>query len=251
MLTSVSSSDLVRACQILFSPETSISLSFVKNLDPSTLKTAYRKKALETHPDRARALGVHEHVQSKRFREVKKAYEVLLPVTEKTVTLYVARSFMNRSQAKRNDTPREKPRYNPQSKMSSFYRGYVPNHPLKFGQYLYYSGIITWRHLIDAISWQRRIKPRYGQIALEWNIIDHHQIMNILIQKDQNERFGEYARRSGFISDFQHLAIIGKQKKCHRLFGEYFVLNGILTQRQLDILLIRLMRHNDTNRNRY
>lgn len=251
MLTTVTSTDLVRACQILFSPETSVSLAFVQNLDPSTLKTAYRKKALETHPDRARALGVHEQIQTKRFREVKRAYEVLLPVTEKTVTVAFPGQNRPRPQAKRAETPHEKPRYTTRNKTSSYYRGCVPNHSLRLGQYLYYSGIITWRHLIDAISWQRRVKPRYGQIALEWNILDHQQIMDILIQKENSERFGEYARRCGIITDFQHLAIIGKQNKCHRLFGEYFVLNGILTQRQLDILLIRLMQHNDTNHHRY
>lgn len=248
MLTTVSSTDLVRACQVLFSPDISFSLAFVQNLDPSTLKTAYRKKALETHPDRAQALGVHEQIQSKRFREVKKAYEVLLPVTEKTVPLPSSHHQRVRPQARHHEPPKEKPRYTSPNKMSSFYRGCVPNHSLRLGQFLYYSGIITWRHLIDAISWQRRVKPRYGQIALEWNILDRQQIMDILTQKERSERFGEYARRTGIISDFQHLAIIGKQNKCHRMFGEYFILNGILTQRQLDILLIRLIQHNETNR---
>lgn len=244
MLTPLSSTDLLRACQILFSPEKPFSVTFVKSLDPAMLKTAFRKKALETHPDRAKALGVHEHVQTRRFREVKRAYEVLLPLADKS-TLIPDVDRIRVHPAPGGPRPERKPPQRPaQTRTSSFYTGIIPGHSLKLGQYLYYSGIITWRHLIDAISWQRRIRPRYGQIAQEWNILDHQQILMILRERDFRERFGEYARRCGLISNFQHLAILGKQKMHHRLFGEYFLDHGILTQRQLEILLRRLDKHN-------
>ena len=87
MLSTLSGTDLVRACQILFSPEKSFSLSFVKSLDASILKNAFRKKALETHPDRAKALGREEDEQANLFRQVIHAYEVLLPVAEKSAAV--------------------------------------------------------------------------------------------------------------------------------------------------------------------
>ncbi|MBU1169261.1 MAG: DnaJ domain-containing protein [Proteobacteria bacterium] len=245
MLTTVSGTDLVRACQILFSPDASCSLSFVKSLDPLTLKTAFRKKALETHPDRSRALGKHEADQSRRFLEVKMAYEVLLPLAEKSVAVTEKKRATKRHP--NQDRERETRFRDARSRMSSYYRGVVPTQELKFGQFLYYSGIITWRQLIDAISFQRCIKPRYGQIAREWNIIDLHQVVLILQNKNQDERFGEYARKCGFITGFQHLAILGKQRQFHRLFGEYFVNEGILSQRQLDIAVKQAMFHNQSN----
>lgn len=245
MLTTLSSTDIVRACQILFSPEASCSLAFLNNLDTPTLKTAFRKKALETHPDRAQALGKHEADQEKRFLEVKMAYEALLPVAEKTV-VYRYQTRPRKKPQYENTTHDAMPR-KAKAKMASYYGGAIPNQRLRLGQYLYYSGIITWRHLIDAISWQRRMKPRYGQIALEWNIITLHDVVLILQEKDRQERFGEYARRRGYITGFQHLAIMGKQQMFHRPFGEYFVLHGILSQRQLDIIVKRAINHNLNN----
>jgi hypothetical protein len=245
MLTTVSSTDLAYACQILFSTDETRVLAFVKTLDLSTLKTAFRKKALETHPDRAKALGRAESDQSQRFREVKKAYELLLPVAGRKSSF--SRVTCGRQAPSPGVRPRPARPRKSTTRTSYYFRGPVPSQPMRLGQFLYYSGIITWRHLIDAISWQRRIKPRYGQIALDWEIIDLGQITQILRAKTQGERFGEYARKNGIISEFQHLAIMGKQQKFHRLFGEYFLDHGILTPRQLDIVLKRLIQHNMTH----
>jgi hypothetical protein len=246
MLTTLSSADFVRACQILFSPEIPFSPSFVSRLDPSTLKTAFRKKALETHPDRARVLGRPEADQSRLFQEVKRAYEALLPVAEKTVIVGPGAGFRMRTPGNRTrNTSKNGP---VRSSMGTYYRGVIPGQHLKLGQYLYYSGIITWRHLIDAISWQRRIKPRYGQIALEWNIITAQEVVQILQSRDHGERFGEYARRVGFVSGFQHMAIMGKQNRFHRRFGDYFVIHGLLSERQVELLVRRAMQHNEMHR---
>ncbi|GAB6096525.1 J domain-containing protein [Desulfatiferula olefinivorans] len=244
MLTTLSSADFLRACQILFSPDIPFSPSFVNTLDPSVLKTAFRKKALETHPDRARALGRAEADQSRMFQEVKRAYEALLPVAEKTVTVD-AGAGVRRGHPGAATRPRPRPGNGPvRSAAGSYYRGILPGQRLKLGQYLYYSGVITWRHLIDAISWQRRIRPRYGQIALDWNIITAHDVVQILQNRARGERFGEYARREGFVSGFQHMAIMGKQNRFHRRFGDYFVVHGLLSERQVEILVRRAMQHN-------
>ena len=43
---------LFRSCEILFGSQVSISREFLEYLQPSGLQGAYRKRALETHPDR-------------------------------------------------------------------------------------------------------------------------------------------------------------------------------------------------------
>jgi hypothetical protein len=237
MFLTASSTDLVQACQILFSPEKSCSLSFLQSLDPSTLKIAYRKKALETHPDRARVLGVEEDDQSQRFRQVKMAYEALLPVTENRM---VTDRDDTESTTRSTFTQNGKRSY----RCSSYHQGSIPNHPLKFGHFLYYSGMISWQQLIAAVMFQRRLKPRYGEIALSWNMISLDELAWVLKNRERGELIGEYFRRSGYLSGFQHLAIMGKQRQHHCLFGEYFINEGILSQRQLDIALIQVMNHN-------
>ena len=81
MLSTTSTSELITACQILFSPEGSkCSVDFIKTLKPSTLKKVYRKKALETHPDRR---GDSDSINAgELFMKVKTAYEILKPVAD-------------------------------------------------------------------------------------------------------------------------------------------------------------------------
>ncbi len=226
MLSTVSDSDLVNACQILFSPYGNIcSVDFIKSLNSSTLKKAYRKKALETHPDRCEALGVDETVLSEKFNKVKTAYEVLKPVTSES---YIT-----------------KPDKVVKNKPFGFYQGPMPGYQLLIGQFLYYSGAISWHTLIDAISWQRRQKPLYGKIAQDWGMLSYNEILVIMEHKQKGEKIGEFAMKRGYLSLFQHLAIMGKQKKTHALFGEYFIINGIYSRRQMALVVKKATRHNN------
>ncbi len=227
MLSTTSNSELVNACQILFSPEVNLcSVDFIKTLKPSTLKKVYRKKALETHPDRCNSSGLNETESGEQFRKIKSAYETLKSVAAGTTTL---------NYSKRNY---KKP-------PGDFYNGSLPFHKLLFGQFLYYSGTITWKTLMQAIVWQRRKKTVYGQIALHWEMLSTEDIAHIMQNKKFNEKFGEKNKKYGYLSIFQHLAIMGKQKTQKELFGEYFIKKGILSKRQVDNLVQKTINHND------
>ncbi len=225
MLSTVSDSDIVNACQILFSPfGNKCSVDFVKSLNTSALQKAYRRKALETHPDRCEALGVDKTVLNEKFRIVQTAYEVLKPVTSGALV----------------STPQQKNSTRPES----FFSGSIPLTRLLLGQFLYYSGAISWSTLIDAISWQRRKKPLYGRIAKDWGMLSSEDILTIVTSKKHSEKIGEYAREKGYLSLFQHLAIIGKQKKSHTLFGEYFIGKGLFSRRQMEYMVQKTCEHN-------
>ena len=56
-LADISRQDLFKACESLFGTEIDISIEFLRYLKPAGVKAAYRKKAMETHPDRAAALA--------------------------------------------------------------------------------------------------------------------------------------------------------------------------------------------------
>ena len=54
-----------------------VSVEFLRYLKPSGVKAAYRKRALETHPDRAVVVSGKPDFLEKRFKEINVAYQLL------------------------------------------------------------------------------------------------------------------------------------------------------------------------------
>jgi len=77
LLPVIAKADLFNAYNALFGPYNKISMDFLRYLEPSLLKAAYRKRALETHPDRSKAIGEIEAEMNERFIQVTLAYEKL------------------------------------------------------------------------------------------------------------------------------------------------------------------------------
>jgi hypothetical protein len=125
-----------------------------------------------------------------------------------------------------------------------FYNGNVPKRELLIGQFLYYSGFISWKTLFDAVYWQRKRRPIIGKIALDWGILSADNIKRILTERNYKEHFGEYALRNGFITRFEHLAIVGRQRKLQPPIGEYFIKQGILANTELKKMIENLKIHN-------
>lgn len=256
--TQTTSSELFEACETIFGPEVNVSIEFLEYLQPIGIKTAYRKRALETHPDRAKALGSFARDLNTEFIDVQQAYEKLLLFVETNNGSSLSTSSFNdfkTRQAPSYQSP-EKSSYassyqntrgqhkggqkkshydqrytNRRSKNhpDHFYTGSVPKGSLMIGQFLYYSGLISWRTLIEAICWQRRQRPQIGQIAIAWGLISSQDVMRILTDRTLNEKFGECALRIGYISNFEQIALIGKQRQLQRPLGEYFIESGILS----------------------
>jgi hypothetical protein len=255
--TQTTSSELFQACETIFGPEVNVSIDFIEYLQPMGIKTAYRKRALETHPDRAKVLGSFVRDLNTEFIDVQQAYEKLLLFVEtnngSTGSIQSFNHFKTRQAPSYKDP--EKPSYpntrqhkGGQNKSSHdqrhtnkkhknhpdhFYTGSVPKGPLMIGQFLYYSGLISWRTLIEAICWQRQQRPKIGQIAITWGIISSQDVIRILTDRTLNEKFGECALRIGYISNFELLALVGRQRQLQRPFGEYFITSGILSSTDL------------------
>ena len=257
--------ELLSACSTIFGQEINATLDFLHYLQLSGLKTAYRKRALETHPDRAKALGIFSDDLNKKFREVRQAYEMLLSFLEGGGKIHLKDTVFTRRPQKRNPSNhyrqrtsshndfREKAysrnksansRYWNKKARDHFFSGLIPNRELLLCQFLYYSGNISWRMFIDSIAWQRKQRPSMGKIAVDWNILTPEQILKILTERALNEKFGECALRIGLINNFQHLALLGKQKLLQRPIGEFFVQKSILTPMQIDSLVNKQILHN-------
>jgi len=227
--------DITSALRILYGQDVPHSPVFIKTLHPDQIKAVFRQRALELHPDRAVTLGKNPGEMNEAFKDVKLAYERILDLIEPTLGKAV--DAPPRTSGK-NEPPRSKTR------ADHYWEAGIPQITLLLGQYLYYSGHITFDDLISAVSWQRRQRPSFGRIARTWGYLTEKEIRFILKHRARGERIGEAALRTGFLSLFQITALIGSQTWIQKPFGEYFHAKGILEPERILSLVKSLKRHN-------
>ena len=236
--------DLLAAYELILAPPNKPDPESMRRLQLPTLKTAFRKKALETHPDRSEATGKRASELNRQFIQINTAYQTLRTAIQKN-------QF---PAAKQQDTFKDRHNISscrphaPKTGSELRYRGALPKRVLLTGQFLYYSGIISWQTLIRAVCWQRQQRPRIGEIARQWGILSTYDINNILIERawerGYNYKFADYAMHKGYITPFEHMALLGKQHRLQRPIGEYFIGKKILSPQDLNHILHKLTLHN-------
>jgi len=259
---------LFRSCEIIFGSELTISREFLDYLQRSGIKSAYRKRAMETHPDRAGQ--ENDLVQRQRhdlFHSVQEAYETLsafLDAKEKGFCL----SPPLHPAPPRSRPPRpapSKPHHSRQTKgkaestsgfqnsssqppvfwdTESLYQGPLPNRRLLLGHFLYYSGLINWRTIIQALIWQRTERPRLGEIGRRFGLLSEADVRQILGNRPILQPFGQTALELGLLSQPQLQMLIAHQKRLQKKFGEFFLEKQILQPHELRALLQQYQEHN-------
>lgn len=208
----------------------------LRNISLSELKAAYRRKVMETHPDRAIALGKAATEMHKRFKDVATAYQRLITFVQEKDGDVPGEEVCNKKE-------HEKIVVQQKSEISGseyFYHGDIPKRKLLIGQYLYYCRHISWKTLIEAIMWQKKQRPRVGQIALEWGMLSMDDIKMILSERTYKEKFGEFAYRNGYLTYFEFLAILGRQYRLQPPIGKYFKIQNILGNEELEEMVEKL-----------
>jgi len=275
--------ELFRACEIIFGPELQISREFLEYLQLSGIKSAYRLRAMETHPDRAATENAQ--VQRQRhdlFHSVQEAYENLLTFLKAREQGYrlplpssrfaapqpsahayprqppagpsAAGATDNRTRTGRQQTSktfRSKNTFAGSSQQQnvfwdteSLYQGTLPNRRLLLGHFLYYSGIINWRTIIQALIWQRTERPRLGELGQRFGLLNEEDVLHILRNRPQMQPFGKTALDMGLISEPQLRLLIFHQKRLQKKFGEFFIEKKILAPEELQELLDKYQEHN-------
>lgn len=259
--------ELYKACQIIFGEDLTVSREFLEYVQMSGIKSAFRKKAFEIHPDRAVSHGNNQAGRDDHcFCSVKEAYETLTSYVDARERGYRfsgirphtgsfssrppvrAHNFQNRNGG--SVSPQQRHKASPQSDgermpwQEGTPRIPLPRRSLLFGQYLYYGGYINWSDLIDALVWQRRQRPRLGEIARQKGWLNSTQISIVLRHSSSKRPFGKTARHLGLLSDSQLHSLILRQKRMHKKFGEYFVEKRMFSVQQLVRLLVSFRRHN-------
>ncbi len=231
--------NVLNACRTLFGADAALSNEFLFSLKPNVIKTAFRKKAKETHPD---LFTAHDPLVQKRqselFRVVNSAYDIM-------------RNYCERRD--RSPRPlRARPPRRAAAATPSFhedetgwrYRGALPERRLEIGRFLYYRGGIPYRILIKALAWQMRQRPPVGTIARQWGWLNERAVRAILSYRGRPYLFGERALRLGFLSSHQARILLAYQRTLQKKLGRYFVEQGHLSHDEMEHLAAELRRHN-------
>lgn len=221
------------------------------------LKTAYRRRVLETHPDRAAILGRREEELLREFRAVSEAYELLVQLRAGPLPAAhpapAARPPPPPAARAHRPPPRPHPHRPPQEPprraappppgptaagpggprqapppggepggatprvVPPWAGAGLPRRKLKLAEFLYYSGRVSWQDFVAAIAWQRGQRPAVGRIAVGFGFLERWEVAEIL----------ERRRTEG----------AGREP-----FGEFAVRRGYLTPFQLLALLGQQLR---------
>ena len=238
---------IINACNTLFGPEVEVTMDFLDYLQPSGVKAAFCKKALETHPDRAILLGKDEAVMLQNFKDVNTAYENLYSIVCDQNKLFV-KSAKNSGKTERKPYKHNNKSENNRNISDTVYSGIMPDYKLPLGRFMYYSGIISWQTLIKSILWQKKSYSLIGQLAIKWNMLSSAEIKWILSEKIFPEKFGEFALRNGYLTGFQIAALLGKQNSCKRPIGEYFIKEKIFRSHEIENIVKNQKMHNNNIR---
>lgn len=231
--------NLFHACRILFGHQVSINRDFLYYIQLEGIKSAFRKKALTTHPDRAVLSGCTEK-NPVHFIEALSAYKQLADFIDKRERgVYSSASKTNMVQPEEPVRKNHDKGYN-----KRYYSGIMPRRPLLFAEYLYYSGIITWESLIQAIVWQQRSKSRFGEVACRLRYLSKEHIWKIIKGRRHKEKIGDAAFRMNFLNRFQVQSILWHQTVSQKRIGTYFVETGIFSSEKLHELLSGHRRYN-------
>jgi hypothetical protein len=253
--------DLIRACRMLFGSDLQINRDFLEYLQLSGVKSAFRKKALEIHPDKVamqEAVILDRHTAL--FRDIQQAYRELtdflsarekgfrlppLSARERSFFRPRARGDRNRKEQNAGFQPRrQSSRFSNSSADGRFYLGPLPERTLLFGHFLYYSCAITWRMIIQAIIWQRAQRPRLGQLGQRFGWLTRAEIEQILRDHKILQPFGQTAIGLGLLNERQVRILLFQQQRLQKKIGEFFLQEGILTPAKLQEMLLRFQKHN-------
>lgn len=270
---------LFRSCEILFGADLHISGEFLEHLQASGLKGAYRKRALETHPDRLIGTNLSGWQDvNEGFRTIRKAYENLLLFLEaknirsqglgtlspKAATVFrapqtersnIRKKYSAESSANTYQRPvsslwkSTNPSLFPHrergcSSTESLYCGPLPHRRLLFGHFLYYSGLTNWRTITRVLAWQRTERPRLGELGHRFGMLNREDITLILQNKPLFQTFGQTAERMGMLRADQIRVLLFQQQRLQKKFGAILLEKELVTPHELHELLDQFQKHN-------
>lgn len=240
----VTEAEVYRACRTLFGSELQLNREFLTYLQPSGVRSAYRKKAKIIHPDRfAVSCTTIKTRQQRLFQDLNQAHQTVQSYLKQKHHVPKSHYPPKQSAYSQPRRRRKDPPYQKQWGWSS-----LPQRPLQFGIFLYYLGIIPFQALIAAITWQRQQRPALGDIARQWGWLNEQEIRQIIMYRSGSHKFGERAEQLGLLNNLQVRTLLFHQRSKQEQIGNYFIAQGFFDEAKRNQLLAQLAEHNRTYR---
>ncbi len=132
----------------------------------------------------------------------------------------------------------------PKKTHERYYTGVFPTYKLKFGQFLYFSGEISWQDLVRGMRWQRDQRPPYGEIAKAWGWLTDQDIRAVRAATEIPGVFGEKAVVLGLLTEKQAAFLVRHQHHSQPRLGTFFIKERVLLPGEVTRLLKMMERHN-------
>ena len=243
---SLHESEILKACRTLFGPDVLLDRNFLTYIQPGGVKSAFRVRAKETHPDRFADNPRIQRRQAELFHDLMRAYELVGAfLTQREQGLWAPPKSASTTCGPVRDASQPRRRSDQGSAQAPRpHQGPLQGRTYQLGMYLYSHGFISYRALIEALVWQRRQRPPLGETAQRWGWLDETKIRSILAHRGTSRRFGEKAIELGFLTAFQVRTLLYHQRSQHQRLGQYFVEKGYLSHAQIDQLAREMQEHN-------
>jgi hypothetical protein len=253
MSMSRSEPQLIEACRVLF-PGALIQHEFLRKLRLQSVKAGYRELAKRYHPD---CCGPSQDaaLMAESFRKVNLAYQILCThLRERDLagaprsqgpSLHDARGPQAEKRVFRSRAQYTRPPVKPtRTQNDVYYDGPLPTFPLKLGLFLYYKGAVPYAAVVQALIWQRDMRPPIGELSIAWGWLEPHFVSIIRSATEITGNFGERAVQLGLLTQSQVNVIVLQQRLMQIHTGRYFVGKGYITEWELSKYLRELAHFN-------
>lgn len=245
--------EILKACNILFGSDIEFSLEFLYYIQLSGIKSAYRKRARETHPDlneEARCDAPDPMDHTGKFVEANWAYERLNDFVGVRDTQHARRTYHARMQhpsPPKYTHQRQKVKKWAKHKVKTpelFHKGIMPERRLMFGEYLFYTKQVSWEDIVRALVWQRGQRPKFGRIAQDRGLLHRRELLSAIRERRVGEPIGQTLIRLGVMKASEVDGIVEQQSLMHKPIGMYFLSKGLFDEGKLTELLVTFHQHN-------
>jgi hypothetical protein len=197
-----------------------------RDLDAARLRSAYRSMAKLTHPDTRRRHGMPD------FLRVREAFEELARYVRTTGARPRAATVRGASAPP----------------ASWYWKARVPDRPLRFGEFLFYSGAISWDALIGAIVEQKGSRPPLGRLACRRGVLSPEELATGIERRLRGELLGDALVRLGLVPRTGVDRLLVEQRLLQRPLGWHLSRMGSVAESDIPAFLSALWRHNAASR---